>query len=81
MAGDGTTTATILARAIFSEGCKAVAAGINPMELRKGINQAVDEVVANLKAITKSIETTEELEQVFFLFLFFILIYIFIIIL
>lgn len=44
-AGDGTTTATILARAIFKDGCKAVAAGMNPMDLRRGIQMAVDEVV------------------------------------
>jgi len=48
-AGDGTTTATILARAIFKEGCKSVAAGMNPMDLRRGITQAVDIVVAALK--------------------------------
>ena len=44
-AGDGTTTATILARSIFKEGCKSVAAGMNPMDLRRGINLAVDKVV------------------------------------
>jgi len=48
-AGDGTTTATILARAIFKEGCKSVAAGMNPMDLRRGIQLAVDEVVASLE--------------------------------
>ena len=48
-AGDGTTTATILARAIFKEGCKSVAAGMNPMDLRRGILQAVDVVVESLK--------------------------------
>ena len=48
-AGDGTTTATILARAIFKEGCKSVAAGMNPMDLRRGIQMAVDEVVVGLK--------------------------------
>ena len=48
-AGDGTTTATILARAIFKEGCKSVAAGMNPMDLRRGIQLAVDEVVAGLR--------------------------------
>ena len=42
VAGDGTTTATVLTRAIFSEGCKSVAAGMNPMDLRRGIQQAVD---------------------------------------
>jgi chaperonin GroEL len=44
-AGDGTTTATVLARAIFREGCKSVAAGMNPMDLRRGINLAVERVV------------------------------------
>lgn len=63
-AGDGTTTATVLARAIFSEGCKAVAAGMNPMDLRRGINLAVDEIINNLKSITKQIETSDEIEQV-----------------
>ncbi len=47
-AGDGTTTATILARAIFKEGCKSVAAGMNPMDVRRGIQMAVDEVVLGL---------------------------------
>jgi len=48
-AGDGTTTSTILARALLREGCKSVAAGMNPMDLRRGINLAVDAVVADLK--------------------------------
>ena len=47
-AGDGTTTATIIARSLFKEGCKSVAAGMNPMDLRKGILNAVDAVVASL---------------------------------
>jgi len=63
-AGDGTTTATILTRAIFSEGCKRVAGGMNPMDLRRGINMAVDEVLENLKKITKKIETFEEIQAV-----------------
>ena len=45
IAGDGTTTATVLARAIFKEGCKSVAAGMNPMDLRRGINLAVEAVI------------------------------------
>lgn len=45
VAGDGTTTSTILARALLKEGCKSVAAGMNPMDLRRGINQAVEAVV------------------------------------
>ena len=48
IAGDGTTTATILARAIFREGCNSVAAGMNPMDLRRGINLAVDKIVEDL---------------------------------
>merc|ERR1712063_198499 len=63
-AGDGTTTATILTRAIFSEGCKRVAGGMNPMDLRRGINMAVDDVLENLKSITKKIETFEEIQAV-----------------
>jgi chaperonin GroEL len=49
VAGDGTTTATVLTRAIFKEGCKAVAAGMNPMDLRRGINRAVELIVEELK--------------------------------
>ncbi len=50
LAGDGTTTATVLAQAIVQEGAKAVAAGMNPMDLKRGIDKAVDAVVAELKA-------------------------------
>lgn len=64
VAGDGTTTATVLARAIFSEGCKSVAAGMNPMDLRRGINAAVEKVVEELKKNRKMISTTEEIAQV-----------------
>ena len=64
VAGDGTTTATVLTRAIFSEGCKSVAAGMNPMDLRRGINAAVEAVVADLKAQSKMISTSEEIAQV-----------------
>jgi chaperonin GroEL len=63
-AGDGTTTATILARAIFKEGCKSVAAGMNPMDLRRGIQQAVDEVVFGLKELSIPVETTEQIKNV-----------------
>ena len=63
-AGDGTTTATVLTRAIFSEGCKSVAAGMNPMDLRRGIHAAVEYVVADLKAQSKMISTSEEIAQV-----------------
>lgn len=64
VAGDGTTTATVLTRAILSEGCKSVAAGMNPMDLRRGINLAVEHVLADLKGRAKMISTTEEIAQV-----------------
>ncbi|KAK6164372.1 hypothetical protein DH2020_001236 [Rehmannia glutinosa] len=64
VAGDGTTCATILTRAIYSEGCKSVAAGMNAMDLRRGINMAVDAVVTNLKSRTRMISTSEEIAQV-----------------
>jgi len=64
VAGDGTTTATVLTRAIFSEGCKAVAAGMNPMDLRRGIHSASDAVVASLDELSKPISTKEEIAQV-----------------
>ena len=54
-AGDGTTTATVLAEAIINEGCKAVAAGMNPMDLKRGIDMAVDAVVADVKSRSKAI--------------------------
>jgi len=63
-AGDGTTTATVLTRAIFSEGCKSVAAGMNPMDLRRGITMAVDAVVKDLASRTKMISTKEEIKNV-----------------
>lgn len=64
VAGDGTTTATVLARAIYSEGCKAVAAGMNPLDLRRGIQLAVNSVVENLEKISKPITSKEEVMQV-----------------
>uniref|UniRef100_A0A061S2W5 Chaperonin GroEL n=1 Tax=Tetraselmis sp. GSL018 TaxID=582737 RepID=A0A061S2W5_9CHLO len=64
VAGDGTTTATVLTRAILVEGCKSVAAGMNPMDLRRGINIAVEHVVAELKKNAKMISTAEEIAQV-----------------
>ena len=64
IAGDGTTTATVLARAIYSEGVKNVAAGCNPMDLRRGSQAAVDRVVEFLSANTKTITTTAEIAQV-----------------
>ncbi|KAE8709360.1 Chaperonin CPN60-2 [Hibiscus syriacus] len=64
VAGDGTTCATVLTRAIFVEGCKSVAAGMNAMDLRRGITMAVDAVVTNLKSRARMISTSEEIAQV-----------------
>jgi len=64
IAGDGTTTATVLAQAIVREGGKAVAAGMNPMDLKRGIDLAVAEVVKDLAAKAKKINTSEEVAQV-----------------
>ena len=63
-AGDGTTTATVLAEAIIREGTKAVAAGMNPMDLKRGIDMAVEAVVADVKSRSKDIKTSEEIAQV-----------------
>jgi chaperonin GroEL len=63
-AGDGTTTATMLAQAIVREGAKAVAAGMNPMDLKRGVDLAVDAVVQDIKKRSKKISTNEEIAQV-----------------
>lgn len=63
-AGDGTTTATILAQAMIAEGVKLVSSGINPLEIRQGIDKKVGDIVRNLKSISKSISTKEEIAQV-----------------
>jgi len=63
-AGDGTTTATILAQAIIEEGLKAVAAGMNPMDLKRGIDAATKEIVEELKKKSKKISSNEEVKQV-----------------
>ena len=63
-AGDGTTTATVLAEALIKEGCKAVAAGINPMDLKRGIDMAVEAVVEDVKSRSKEIKSSEEIAQV-----------------
>ncbi len=63
-AGDGTTTATVLAQAIYREGAKIVAAGHNPMEVRRGIDKAVTAVVAEIKRISKPIKDQKEVAQV-----------------
>ncbi len=64
LAGDGTTTATVLAQAIVKEGAKAVASGMNPMDLKRGIDKAVDAVVAELKANARKITNNDEIAQV-----------------
>jgi chaperonin GroEL len=63
-AGDGTTTATVLAQAIVLEGMKSVAAGMNPMDLKRGIEKAVLAVVENIKSISKKVTTNDEIAQV-----------------
>jgi chaperonin GroEL len=63
-AGDGTTTATVLARAIVREGAKSVAAGMNPMDLKRGIEKAVEVIVADLKKRSKKIKSNDEIAQV-----------------
>ncbi len=64
MAGDGTTTATVLAHAIVKEGAKAVAAGMNPMDLKRGVDLAVEAVVLDLQKNSKKITSNEEIAQV-----------------
>ncbi|MBX7200737.1 MAG: chaperonin GroEL [Rhodospirillaceae bacterium] len=64
LAGDGTTTATVLAQAIVREGAKSVAAGMNPMDLKRGIDKAVELVVGDLEKLSKKIKTSEEIAQV-----------------
>ena len=63
-AGDGTTTATILAQSIVQEGVKAVAAGMNPMDLKRGIDKAVEAIVAELKANARKVTKNDEIAQV-----------------
>ena len=63
-AGDGTTTATVLAQAIVREGVKAVAAGMNPMDLRRGIDLAVASVVNDIRKVSKKVSTNDEIAQV-----------------
>lgn len=63
-AGDGTTSATVLARAIYREGAKSVAAGMNPMDLRRGINQAVEAVVADIKSRSQPVNTNDTIADV-----------------
>ena len=63
-AGDGTTTATVLAQAIVREGSKAVAAGMNPMDLKRGIDMAVEWVVTDIKKVSKKVSTNAEIAQI-----------------
>jgi len=63
-AGDGTTTATVLAEAIIREGCKAVAAGMNPQDVKRGIDLAVDTVVKDVKSRSKAVQSSAEIAQV-----------------
>ena len=64
IAGDGTTTATVLAQAIANEGAKSVAAGMNPMDLKRGIDLAVEKVVEKISSMSKAITTNAEVAQV-----------------
>ena len=64
IAGDGTTTATVLAASIVAEGAKAVAAGLNPMDLKRGIDLAVEAIVADLKKNSKKVTSNDEIAQV-----------------
>jgi chaperonin GroEL len=64
LVGDGTTTATVLAQAIVREGCKADSAGMNPLDLKRGIDQAVEAVVAELERRSEEVSTSEEIAQV-----------------
>src|SRR5437762_10436416 len=64
VAGDGTTTATVLAQAIITEGLKNLAAGANPMILRRGLESGVDAVIEEIKSMSKQLETQEEIAQV-----------------
>ena len=63
-AGDGTTTATVLAQCIVREGTKAVAAGMNPMDLKRGVDMAVEAVIADVKSASKKVKTSDEIAQV-----------------
>ena len=64
IAGDGTTTATVLAQAIVREGCKSVAAGMNPMDLKRGVDMAVAAIVEDVKKRSKKVSTSDEIAQV-----------------
>ncbi|MFL5191917.1 MAG: TCP-1/cpn60 chaperonin family protein, partial [Microvirga sp.] len=63
-AGDGTTTATVLAQSIVKEGAKAVAAGMNPMDLKRGIDMAVEAAIADIKSRSRNVSTSQEIAQI-----------------
>src|SRR5258705_9978660 len=64
VAGDGTTTATVLAEAIYNEGLRAVASGVNPMLMKRGIEKSVEDIVAKLTAMKIPVQTQQDLENV-----------------
>src|SRR3989304_4281552 len=64
VAGDGTTTATVLAEAIFNEGLRAVVAGVNPVQMKQGIEKAVDDITEQMKKMSIKIKSSEEMAQV-----------------
>src|SRR5512137_2246847 len=64
VAGDGTTTATILAESIFEEGLKNITAGANPMQVKKGVEMAVETIIAELRKASSVVESTKQIEQV-----------------
>jgi len=64
IAGDGTTTATVLARAIFIEGCKSVAAGMNPMDIKRGIDKSVQTVISHIRSIAEPVDSKESIFKV-----------------
>ena len=63
-AGDGTTTATLLAQSIVKEGCKYVTAGMNPMDVKRGLDNAVEHVIEKIKSSSKKVKTSDEIAQV-----------------
>src|SRR5882762_199383 len=64
VAGDGTTTATVLAEAIYNEGLKAIVSGVNPMLMKRGMDQAVEDIVAKLKSLSIPVKGKEDLKNV-----------------
>ena len=64
MAGDGTTTATVLASYMYNEGIKAINAGVNPVELKRGMDLATNQIIENLRDLSRDVVTNEEIRQV-----------------